>query len=107
MQLEKPLTLHPVSDKMALSTHVQQQIITRGPWATIRSPEQIGRCISTDAMQYSSSIATATRTEIRLCCNKVKGHTRIIIQTNLVELASPIVCTKIQPNSFLGSGKDF
>ena len=40
-------------------------------------------------------------THIWPCCKKVKGHPRIIIWTNLVDLASPILYTK----SFLGSGK--
>ena len=37
---------------------------TRGPWATICSPEMNSHCISANAMQHSSSIATATRREI-------------------------------------------
>ena len=36
-------------------------------------------CISADAMQHSSSIATASRTQIWPCRKKVKGHPRIII----------------------------
>ena len=43
---------------------------TKGPWATICSPEQISHCISADVMQRSSSIATVTRTEIWLYCKK-------------------------------------
>ena len=31
-------------------------------WATIRSPQWNSHCLSADAMQHSSSIATATRT---------------------------------------------
>ena len=40
----------------------------------IRSSEHIGRCISADDMQNSSSIATAARTEIWLCRYRVKGY---------------------------------
>ena len=37
----------------------------------------------------------------------VKGHPWIIIWTSLVDLASLMLYTKIQPQSFLGSGEDF
>ena len=37
------------------------------------------------------------------CGKKVKDHPRIIIWTNLVDHASPILYTKILPQSFLGS----
>ena len=65
----------------------------------ICSPEQISSCISAEAMQHSSTIATATGIE--------KGHPRINIWTNLVDLASSMPYTKIQPHSFLGSGENF
>ena len=41
------------------------------------------------------------------CGEKVKDHPRIIIWTNLVDLASPMLYTKILPQSFLGSGGGF
>ena len=63
-------------------------------------------CISADAMQHSSSIATASRTEICMCLKQVKGHHRIIIWTNLVDLPSLMLYTKIQPQCFLGSGEE-
>ena len=44
-------------------------------------------------------------TEIWQCHKKVKGHPRIIIWINLVESASLMLYTKIQPQSFLGSGE--
>ena len=36
---------------------------------------------------------------------KVKGHSRIIIWTNFVDLESLTLYTKIHPQSFLGSGE--
>ena len=47
------------------------------------------------------SIATATRTQIWQCCKKFKDHPRIIIWANLVDLGSPMLHTKIQPQRFL------
>ena len=52
-------------------------------------------------MQQSSSIATATRTDIWPCRKKVKGDHRIIIWTDLVDFVSPILYTKIQAQTFL------
>ena len=57
-------------------------------------------------MQRSSSIATATRTAIKPWDKKFKGHSRIIIWTNLKDLASSMLYAKIQPQSFLDSGED-
>ena len=56
--------------------------LTRGQWAMFGSPELNSHCISADAMQQSSNIATATRREIWQCRKKVKDHPRIIIWTN-------------------------
>ena len=36
----------------------------------------------------------------------VKGHPSIIIWTNLVDFESPMLYTKIQPQSFLSSGEE-
>ena len=58
-------------------------------------------CIFANAMQQSSSIATATGTQIWPYHKKVKGHPSLIILTNLVDLESPMLYTKIQPQSFL------
>ena len=56
-------------------------------------------CIFANAMQQSS-IATATGTQIWPHHKKVKGQPSLIILTNLVNLESPILYTKIQPQSF-------
>ena len=45
-------------------------------------------------------------TQIRPCHKKVKGQPMIIIWTNLVDLESSMLYTKIQPQSFLGSGEE-
>ena len=39
---------------------IQALVKTRGPWATICSPDKNSYCIFANAMQHSSSIATAT-----------------------------------------------
>ena len=57
-------------------------------------------------MQPSSSIATATETQIWPCHKKVKGHPSLIILTNLVDIESPMLYTKIQPQSFLNIGEE-
>ena len=54
----------------------------------------------------SFSIAAATKTHIRPYRRKVKGHHSIIIRINLVDFESPMLCTKIQPQSFLRSGEE-
>ena len=41
------------------------------------------------------------------CHRKVKGHPRIIIWFNLVDVKSPMLYTRVKPWSFLGSGEDF
>ena len=102
--------LNLVSNRNKFNQPLEAVIIpihqTRGPWATIRSPEWNSHCISADARKQSSSTATATRTEIWQCRKKLKDHSRIIIWTNLVDLASPMLYTKNQPQSFLGSGEE-
>ena len=55
----------------------------------------------------SSSIATATGTQISPYHKTVKGHPSLIILTNSVHLESPMVYTKIQPQSFLSTGEEF
>ena len=40
-------------------------------------------------------------------CKKVKHHCRTIILATLVDLQSPMICAKIQPQNILGSGEDF
>ena len=77
---------------------------TRGPWATIRSPDKNSYCIFANAIQHSTSIATATGTQP--CHNKVKGHPSLIILINLVELEIAMLHTKIQPQSFLSTGEE-
>ena len=61
-------------------------------------------CILANAMQQSSSIATATGTQPYH--KKVKGHPSLIILINLVDLESQKPYTKIQPESFLKTGED-
>ena len=41
------------------------------------------------------------------CCKKFKCQPLVIVWTNLVNLESSMLYTKIQPQSFLGSGEDF
>ena len=57
-------------------------------------------------MQSSSSIATATETQIWPYHKKVKGHFCLIILPNLVDLESLMLYTKIQPQSFLSTGEE-
>ena len=54
-------------------------------------------CIFANAMQQSSSIDTANGTQIWPYHKKVKGHPSFIILTNLVDLESLMLYTKIQP----------
>ena len=54
-------------------------------------------------MQHSSTNATANGTQIWLYHKNVKGHASLIILTNLVDLQSPMLYTKIQPQSFLST----
>ena len=63
-------------------------------------------CILVNAMQQSSSIATATGTQIRPYHKTVKDHHSLIILTNLVDLESPKLYTKIQPQSFLSTEEE-
>ena len=63
-------------------------------------------CIFANAMQQSSSIATATGTQIWPYHKKVKGHPSLIILTNLVDLESQMLYTRIQPQSFLSTGEE-
>ena len=56
-------------------------------------------CIFANAMQQSSSIATATGTQVWPYHKKVKGHPSFIILTKLVDLESLILYTKIQPQT--------
>ena len=74
-------------------------IITRGP--TIRSPDKNSYCIFANATQHFASIATATGAQIWPYHETVKGHPSLIIWTNLVDLDSPKLYTKIEPQSFL------
>ena len=46
------------------------------------------------------------RVQIWSSRKKVKGQSTTIIWTNLVDLASTMLYTKIQPQSFLGSGEE-
>ena len=62
--------------------------------------------IFANAMQQSSSIATATVTHICPYYKKLKGNPSFIILTNLVDLESPMLYTKIQPQSFLSTGEE-
>ena len=57
-------------------------------------------------MQHSSSIATATGTQIRPYHKKVKDHPSLIILTKLVVLESQMLYTKIKPRSFLSTGEE-
>ena len=62
-------------------------------------------CIFANAMQQSPSIARATGTQIWPYHKKVKGHPSLMILTNLVDLESPMLYTKIQPQSFFSTGE--
>ena len=42
----------------------REEIRKRGSWATIHSPDKNNCCIFANAMQHSSSIATATGTNL-------------------------------------------
>ena len=46
------------------------------------------------------------RAQIWLCCKKVNSQPTTIIWTKLVELESPMLYIKVQPQSFLGSGEE-
>ena len=46
------------------------------------------------------------QTQIWPCRKKVNGQPMVIIWTNLVDLESSMLYTKIQPQSFLGSGEE-
>ena len=63
-------------------------------------------CIFANAMQQSSSIATATWTQIWPYHKTVKGYPSLIILTNLEDLESSMLFTKIQPQSFLSTGEE-
>ena len=58
-------------------------------------------CIFANAIQQSSSIATATGTQIWPYHKTAKGHLSLIILTNLVDLESPIMYTKYSFKAFL------
>ena len=40
------------------------------------------------------------------CCKKVKDQPTTIIWTKLLDLESPVLYIKVQPQSFPGSGED-
>ena len=58
-------------------------------------------------MQHFSSIATATGTQIWPYHYKIKGHPSLINLINLVEIESPMLYTKSQPQSFLRTGEEY
>ena len=64
-------------------------------------------CIFANAMQQFSSIATATGTQIWPYHKTTKCHPSLIILTNLVDLESPMLYTKIQPQTFLSTGEEY
>ena len=74
--------------------------------ATIRSPDKNSYCIFANAMQHSSNTATANGTQTWPYYKKVKGQPSLIILINLVDLESPILYTKIPPQSFLSTGEE-
>ena len=76
------------------------------PFATIRSPDKNNHCIFANAMQHSSSFATATVTQIWPYHKKVKGHPNLIVLTDLVDLESLMLYTKIQPQRFLSTREE-
>ena len=41
-----------------------------------------------------------------IAVKKAKGQPRTIISTDLADIESPMLYTKIQPQSFLGSGEE-
>ena len=57
-------------------------------------------------MHHSSSIATTTGTQIWLYNKKVKSYPSLIILINLVDLESPMLYTKIQPQNFHSQGEE-
>ena len=63
-------------------------------------------CIFANAMQKSSSIATATGHKSEHTIKKVKVHPSLIIFINFVELDTPMLYTKIQPHNFLSTGEE-
>ena len=63
-------------------------------------------CIIANAMQQSSSIATAIGTQIWPYHKKVKGHPSLIMLTKMVDLESSMLYTKIHPQSFLSTGEE-
>ena len=63
-------------------------------------------CIFANAMQQSSSFATATGTQIWPYHKMIKGHPSLIILINLVDLESPMLYTKIQPQCFLSTKEE-
>ena len=58
-------------------------------------------CIFVNGMQESSSIATATGTQLWPYHKTFKGHPSLTILTNLVDLEFPMLYTKIQSQNFL------
>ena len=67
----------------------------------VKQPLHICRC-STIFFEFCLAI----RTQIWLCRKNVNGHPKIIIWTFLADIESPILKTKIQPQSFLDSGEE-
>ena len=63
-------------------------------------------CIFANAMKQSSSISITTGTQIWPYHKKIKGHPSLIIFINLEVLESPMLYTKIQPQSFLSTGEE-
>ena len=56
--------------------------------------------------RFFNIFQTSIRMQSWSCHRKVKGHSRSITWTNLVDLEFPMLYTNIQPRSFFGSGED-
>ena len=80
------------SQQFTLSTLCSGELM-RGPRTTICSPDKNHCCISANAMQHSSSIVTASGTQI---CKMIKDHPSLLNWTNLVDPEFPMLYTKIQ-----------
>ena len=63
------------------------------------------QCTILSAILSVLPLPGAIRTPIWPFHKKVKGHPSLIIWTNLADLESPMLYSKIQPQSFLSSGE--
>ena len=74
---------------------------TKGPWTTIRSPDNNSYCISANACNFFQYCHITWHK-----FDHTVKRSKVIIWTNLVDTESPMLYTKIQPQSFLSSGEE-